>query len=248
MSMNHTVDKLRQMRLSGMVEAIREQQENPHYQELSFGERLAHLVEKEWLLREERRFARRLKEARLRQKATIEELDFHVSRGLDRAFILELAGCEWIKRYHNLIITGPTGVGKTYLACALGHRACVMGYKVRYHRVGRLLSELILARGDGSYLDAMKALSKTQLLILDDWGLNPLTREEALDLLEVIEDRYQRGSTLIISQVPVKAWHQLIGDGTIADAILDRLVHSAYRVEMEGESMRKQRSKVSTTR
>ena len=170
----------------------------PFYQELSFGERLAHLVEKERLL--------------------------------------------------NLIVTGPTGVGKTYPACALGHRACVMGYRVRYHRVGRLLSELILARGDGSYLDVMKGLSKVQLLILDDWGLNSLTREEALDLLEVIEDRHQRGSTLIISQVPVKAWHQLIGDGTIADAILDRLVHKAYRVEMEGESMRKQRSKVSTTR
>jgi len=248
MLMNHTMDKLRQMRLSGMVEAIREQQENPHYQELSFGERLGHLVEREWLLREERRFARRLREAKLRQRATVEELDFHVSRRLDRAFILDLAGCEWIRRYHNLIITGPTGVGKTYLACALGHRACVMGYRVRYHRVGRLLSELALGRGDGSYLEAMKALAKVQLLILDDWGLRPLTREEALDLLEVIEDRHQRGSTLIISQVPVEAWHKLIGDGTIADAILDRLVHNGYRVEMEGESMRKQRGKVSTVR
>jgi DNA replication protein DnaC len=248
MLMNHTMDKLRQMRLSGMVEAIREQQENPHYQELSFGERLGHLVEREWLLREERRFARRLREAKLRQRATVEELDFHVSRRLDRAFILDLAGCEWIRRYHNLIITGPTGVGKTYLACALGHRACVMGYRVRYHRVGRLLSELALGRGDGSYLEAMKVLAKVQLLILDDWGLRPLTGEEALDLLEVIEDRHQRGSTLIISQVPVEAWHQLIGDGTIADAILGRLVHSAYRVEMEGESMRKQRGKVSTVR
>jgi len=246
--MNHTMDKLRQMRLSGMVEAIRDQQENPHYQELSFGERLGHLVEREWLLREERRFARRLREAKLRQRATVEELDFHVSRRLDRAFILDLAGCEWIRRYHNLIITGPTGVGKTYLACALGHRACVMGYRVRYHRVGRLLSELALGRGDGSYLEAMKALAKVQLLILDDWGLRPLTREEALDLLEVIEDRHQMGSTLMINQVPVEAWHQLIGDGTIADDTLDRLVHNGYRVEMEGESMRKQRGKVSTVR
>lgn len=248
MLMTQTIDKLVQMRLSGMVQGIKEQTENPHYQDLSFEERLGYLVEKEWLLREERRFARRLKEATLRQKATVEEIDFHTPRNLNRAFIMELAGCEWIRRYHNLVITGPTGVGKTHLACALGHRACVMGYRVKYHRVGRLLSGLALARGDGSYLDTMKSLSKVQLLILDDWGLNQLTRAEALDLLEVIEDRNQRGSTLVISQVPVEAWYQLIGEATIADAILDRLVHNSYRVEMEGESMRKQKSKVSTPR
>ena len=232
MLMGETIDKLKAMRLSGMAQGIKEQAENPNYQDLSFEERLGHLVEMEWLLREERRFARRLKEAGLRQRATLEELDFHTPRHLNRAFIMELAGCEWIRRYHNLIITGPTGVGKTYLACALGHRACVMGYKVKYHRVSRLLSQLALAKGDGSYLNLMKSLVKAQLLILDDWGLNQLTRTQALDLLEVIEDRNQRGSTLIISQVPVEAWHQLIGEATIADAILDRLVHNAYRVEM----------------
>ena len=246
MLMTETIDKLKAMRLSGMVQGIREQTENPHYQNLSFEERLGHLVEREWLLREERRFARRLKEAGFRMRATVEELDFHAPRKLDRAFIMELAGCEWIKRYHNLIITGPTGVGKTYLACALGHRACVLGYRVKYYRVGRLLSELALARGDGSYLKLMKSLVKVELLILDDWGLKQLTKGEALDLLEVIEDRYQRGSTVIISQVPVDVWHQLIGEATIADAILDRLVHNAYQVEMEGESMRKPKSKVST--
>ena len=248
MLMVETIEKLRQMRLSGMVQGIREQSESTHYHDLSFEERLGHLVEKEWLLREERRFGRRLKEAKLRYRASMEEIDFHIHRNLNRAFIMELAGCEWIRRYHNLIITGPTGVGKTYLACALGYRACVMGYRVRYHRIGRLLSSLALSRGDGSYLEAMRSLLKAQLLILDDWGLNHLSREEALDLLEVIEDRSQRGSTLVISQVPVDAWYQLIGDGTIADAILDRLVHNAYRVEMEGESMRKERSKVSTAR
>ena len=248
MLMGETIDKLKAMRLSGMVQGIKEQAESPHYQDLSFEERLGHLVEREWLLREERRFARRLKEAGLRQRATVEELDFHVPRNLNRALIMDLAGCRWIQEHHNLIITGPTGVGKTYLACALGYRACVMGYRIKYHRVGRLLSQLALARGEGSYLDVMKSLVKVQLLILDDWGLNQLTRAQALDLLEVIEDRNQRGSTLIISQVPVEAWHQLIGEATIADAILDRLVHNAYRVEMEGESMRKQKSKVSTLR
>ena len=246
MLMTETIEKLKAMRLSGMVEGIKEQAENPHYQDLSFEERLGHLVEREWLLREERRFARRLKEAGLRTRATVEELDFHAPRKLNRAFIMELAGCEWIRRYHNLIITGPTGVGKTYIACALGHRACMMGYRVKYCRVGRLLSQLALARGDGSYLKLMKTLVKVELLILDDWGLNQLSRSEALDLLEVIEDRHQRGSTVIISQVPVEVWHQLIGEATIADAILDRLVHNAYRVEMEGESMRRQRSKVPT--
>ena len=248
MLMGESIEKLKAMRLSGMVQGIVEQRESPHYQDLSFEERLGYLVEREWLLREERRFGRRLKEAGLRQRATVEEIDFQAQRNLKRAFIMELAGCEWIRQYHNLIVTGPTGVGKTYLACALGYRACVMGYKVKYHRVGRLLSMLALSRGDGSYLATMKSLAKVQLLILDDWGLNHLSREEALDLLEVIEDRNQRGSTLVISQVPVEAWHQLIGEATIADAILDRLVHNAYRVEMDGESMRRQRSKVSTTR
>ena len=143
---------------------------------------------------------------------------------------------------------GATGVGKTYLACALGHRACVLGYRVGHHRVGRLLLQLALARGDGSCLDTTKSLAKVELLILDDWELDQLTRVEALDLLEVVEDGNQRGSTLVISQVPVKVWHQLIGDGTIAYAILGRLVHNAYRVEMEGESMRKQKSRVFTTR
>ena len=246
MLMAETIEKLKAMRLSGMVQGIKEQAENPRYQDLSFEERLGYLVEREWLLREERRFARRLKEARFRVRATVEELDFHTPRNLNRAFIMELAGCEWIRRHHNLIITGPTGVGKTYLACALGHRACVMGYRVRYHRVGRLLSQLALARGDGSYLKVMGSLVKVELLILDDWGLNQLSRLQALDLLEVVEDRYRRGSTVIISQVPVEAWHQVIGDSTIADAILDRLVHNAYRVEMKVESMRRQRSKVTS--
>jgi len=244
MLMTETIEKLKAMRLSGMVQGLKEQAENPLYGDLSFEERLGHLVEREWLLREERRLARRLKEARFRVKARIEEIDFHTPRNLNRAFIMELAGGDWIRRYHNLIITGPTGVGKTYLACALGHRACLMGYRVRYHRVGRLLSELELARGDGSYLKVMQSLVKVDVLILDDWGLNQLSRVQALDLLEVVEERYQRGSTVIISQVPVEVWHQVIGDSTIADAILDRLVHNAYRVEMEGESMRRQGGKV----
>ncbi len=246
MLVNETIDKLKAMRLSGMVQGLKEQEQNPNYQDLSFEERLGHLVEREWLLREERRFARRLKEASFRIKATVEELDFHTPRNLNRAFIMELAGCQWIKRHHNLIITGPTGVGKTYLACALGHRACVAGYRVKYYRVGRLLSKLALARGDGSYLSLMKSLVKVNLLILDDWGLNQLNKNQALDLLEVIEDRHQRCSTIVISQIPIDAWHQLIGEATIADAILDRLVHNAYRVEMKGESMRKQKGKVST--
>jgi len=244
MLMTETIEKLKAMRLSGMVQGLKEQAESPHYQDLSFEERLGHLVEREWLLREERRLARRLREAKFRVKARVEEIDFHTPRNLNRAFIMELAGGNWIRGYHNLIITGPTGVGKTYLACALGHRACLMGYRVRYHRVGRLLSQLELARGEGSYLKVMQSLVKVDVLILDDWGLNQLSRVQALDFLEVVEDRYQRGSTVIISQVPVGAWHQVIGESTIADAILDRLVHNAYRIEMEGESMRKQGGKV----
>jgi len=246
MLIQETMDKLRAMKLSGMAEELKRQLENPKYQELSFEERLGHLVEQEWLNREERRFARRLKEAKLRQKATVKEIDFHIPRNLNKSLILELSTCNWIKQKHNLIITGPTGVGKTYLACALGYRACVEGYRVRYYRLPMLLSELALSRGDGSYLKLIKALYKVQLLILDDWGLNQLTKIEALDLLEVIESRHQISSTLVVSQVPVELWHKLIGDGTVADAILDRLVHNSYRVEMKGESMRKSYSKVST--
>jgi DNA replication protein DnaC len=246
MLIQETINKLKAMKLSGMVEELKRQINTPQYQELSFEERLGHLVEQEWLNREERRFARRLKEAKLRQRATVEEIDFHTPRNLNKSLILELSTCNWLKHKHNLIITGPTGVGKTYIACALGHRACALGYRVRYYRLPMLLSELALSKGDGSYLKLIKNLSKAQLLILDDWGLNQLNKAEALDLLEVIEERHQISSTLVVSQVPVDLWYKLIGDGTVADAILDRLVHNSYRIEMEGESMRRNYSKIPT--
>lgn len=234
-----TIEKLHQLNLIGMLKALEDQASLPNVGDLSFDERFGMLVDREWDFRESRRLQRRLKEAKLRQQACIEDIDFRQPRGLDRSVVLSLSDCRWIKDGRNLLICGPTGSGKTFLSCAFGNKACRMGYKALYVRTPRLLYDVSLSKGDGSYASLMRKLEKTDLLILDDWGISPIGPEEARDILEVLEDRSQTRSTLVASQLPVGSWHDVISDKTLADAILDRLVHNAYRIELRGDSMRK---------
>lgn len=234
-----TLEKLQTLRLPGMLKALEEQQRMPDISSLGFEERLGLLIDRELTERENRRLATRLKKAKLRHSCCLEDLDFKASRGLDKPLILNLAGCTWIARGLNLLICGPTGVGKSYLACALGHKACLEDYTVLYLRLPRLFEELRLARADGRYGKLMLGYAKTDLLILDDWGLTPMTDPQRRDLLEILEDRYGKRSTIVTSQLPVTAWHEAIGDPTLADAILDRLVHNAHKIELKGDSLRK---------
>lgn len=236
-----TVDTLEELGLHAMARAYREQLENPDLQRLSFDERLSLLVDREWSARQSRRLQRRLEEAHLRLPASVEAIDFQTARGLDRALVQRLAEGRWIHEHQGVLVTGPTGVGKTFVACALGNAACRQGFRVRYFRLSRLLTELELARADGSFPRLLNRLARFDLLILDDWGLSPIEPPQARDLLEVVDDRAENRSTLVASQLPVETWHAVIRDPTLADAILDRLVHSAYRLEMRGESMRKVR-------
>jgi DNA replication protein DnaC len=242
MLIEQTLDKLNQLKLTGMAQALREQLQNPECPSLAFEDRLGLLVDREWDAKESRGLTRRLQTARLKQPATVEDLDFHTPRGLDKAGLLALAECHFIKSHHNLIITGPTGVGKSYLACAIANKACRLKYSARYFRLGNLLSTIVLARADGRYPAFMRRLERTDLLLLDDWGLYPVEQEGARDLFDVLEDRSQRGAVIIVSQIPVAHWYDLFAAPTIADAILDRLVHNAYRIDMKGESMRKRNS------
>ena len=234
-----TLEKLQTLRLPGMLKALEEQQRMPDISSLGFEERLGLLIDRELTEWENRRLATRLKKAKLRHSCCLEDLDFKASRGLDKSLILNLAGCTWIARGLNLLICGPTGVGKSYLACALGHKACLEDYTVLYLRLPRLFEELRLARGDGRYGKLMLGYAKTDLLILDDWGLTPMTDPQRRDLLEILGDRYGKRSTIVTSQLPVTAWHEAIGDPTLADAILDRLVHNAHKIELKGDSLRK---------
>ncbi len=234
-----TFQLFQQLKLTGMAHAFQQQQEQPHLQQLSFDERLALLVEREVAVREERRLQRLLQLAKLRQQACIEDIDYQHKRSLERQVVLSLSTGEWIKRHHNLHITGPTGTGKSWLACAFGNQSCRRGLSVRYERVSRLCDDLRIARGDGSYGKRLVALTKIELLILDDFGLKPLGQSERHDLLEVIEDRHGTRSTLLTSQLPIASWHEYLGDPTVADALLDRLLSNANRIELKGESMRK---------
>jgi DNA replication protein DnaC len=234
-----TLDQLRQLGLAGMARAFEELAATPSGAELDHAEWLGLLLDRELADRQDRRLKARLRYARLRHQAAVEDVDYRTARGLDRALFQKLALGGWIEQKQNLIIEGPTGVGKSWLACALGHRACRDNHSVLYQRVPRLFADLALARGDGRYARLMRALGGVKLLILDDWGLEPLGAEQRRDLLEIVEDRYGRGATLVTSQVPVDRWHDLIGDPTLADAILDRLVHNAHRVELKGSSMRR---------
>jgi DNA replication protein DnaC len=236
-----TIDLLASLGLQGMAKGFQDLQAQPEAAALPHADWLALLLEREVTLRRQKRFESRARAAGLRHQASVEDVDYRATRGLDRTLFLKLSGCDWIRARHNLLLTGPCGVGKSWLACALGHKACREDFSVVYHRAPRLFAALALARGDGRYAKLLKALARIDLLILDDWGPEKLDDEQRRDLLEIVEDRYERRSTLVTSQVPVDRWYEIIGNPTIADAILDRLVHNAYRIELTGESLRKRR-------
>jgi len=242
MLIHPTLDKLRSLRLPGMVRALEEQLQTADAAALSFEDRLGLLVDRELADRDTRRLQTRLRTARLRQPACLEDIDYRVPRGLDRGLLHALAAGRWLREHQNVLVTGPTGVGKTYVACALAHHACREGYTTRYLRIPALFRDLALARGDGRYGKLLAALTRVDLLVLDDWGLAPCTAEHRHDLLEIIEERHDRRATLVASQLPVEDWHHTIGDPTLADAILDRLIHTAYRIALKGASMRKTRA------
>jgi DNA replication protein DnaC len=245
--LNHpTFDKLLALRLSGMHQALMEQMQTPDMTALSFEERLGLLVDRESTERENRRLTTRLRQAKLRQTACIEDIDYRHPRGLDKSLMIRLVTCQWVQERQNVLITGPTGIGKTWLACALGHKACRDGWTALYLRLPRFLQELPMAKGDGRYGKLMTMLAKTDVLILDDWGLAPLSDENRRDLLELLDDRYDRRATVVTSQLPVDHWHEAIGEPTLADAILDRLVHNAYKIPLQGESMRKRQAQLTT--
>jgi len=238
--LNHpTQDKLTTMQLWGMAAALEEQLQTRDIEGLSFDERFGLLVDREMTVRHSRRMARRLKAAKLPQNACVEDIDYRHRRGLDRAVVTQLATGRWITGNQNLLITGPTGTGKSWLASALAQKACRDGLSALYLRCPRLAPELEIARGDGRYHKLLATYARTDLLLLDDWGLAPMTDSLRRDLLEILEDRYGRRSTLVTSQLPVDAWHDYLGDPTLADAILDRLVHNAHRITLKGGSMRK---------
>jgi DNA replication protein DnaC len=234
-----TMEKLYGLKLLGMAEAFKEQLQQPSIDDLSFADRFGLLVDRQWTFKEDCRMKRLLKNAKLKINACIEDIDYRTPRGIDKSVLLSLSVCRWIRNHQNLIICGPTGIGKTFLACALGNKACREGYSTFYIRAPKFFYLLALSRADGSYGSTLARLTKTNLLVLDDWGLAPLTDPERRDLLEVIEDRHGIGSTLIASQLPIENWHDHIGDPTIADAILDRLVHNAHRLNLKGGTMRK---------
>jgi DNA replication protein DnaC len=239
MSITQTIEQLREMKFSGFIEALEEQESNPEYHQLTFQERLTFLVQKEYLLRKNRQLTSRIKRANFRLDASIEGLSFRAGRNLDRERVLRLSECEWIRQRENIIITGPTGAGKSYLACAFGHRACLMGKRVKYFRFPRFLSELDIAMKAGKQLKFYSTLSKADVIIFDDWGITKIGQSHSLSLLEVLEDRYQTKSTIITAQIPVENWYDTIEDPTIADAILDRIVHHTHRFELTGQSIRK---------
>jgi len=235
-----TLDKLHELKLTGMAKALEEQlQASGPYAEMSFEERLGLLVDREDLERTDRRLKYRLRRAKLRQEASVEDLDWRHPRGLDKRLLRSLLDCRWIAEHRNLVLTGPTGTGKTYIACALAHKACREGYKALYVRCSTLLRELELARADGSYGKRLNHIAKTDVLVLDDWGLVPIGESQRRDLYEILEDRTGLRSTIVTSQYPAEKWHELLGEPTLADAILDRLIHGAHRIALTGESMRK---------
>ena len=241
-----TIEKLNELRLAIMAEAWIAQEKDPKLASLSFDERFGLLVDTEYLARDNRRLARLLKDAQLRlPNACVEDVDTSTARGIEKAMLRQLAADGWIREHLNVLISGPTGVGKSFLGCAIAQSACRRGHRVLYRRVPRLLDELALARADGSYARLLARMAKVDVLLLDDWGLSSLKEAQRHDLLEVVEDRYGRVSTIVTSQLPISKWHEWIGDPTLADAILDRLVNNAYKIELRGHTRRKE--KTSTT-
>ena len=234
-----TITQLKELKFTGMLKALEEQMRVPQMSELDFFDRLGLLVDREVAERESRRLKTRLKTAKLRQPACMEDIDYRHPRGLDKSLLASLASCQWLNYHRNILVTGPTGVGKTYIGCALAQKALREGFTAIYKRVPRLLHDLSLAKADGSYHKLMATFARTDLLVLDDWGIAALSSDHKRDILEIIEDRHGLRSTLITSQFPVEMWYEFIADPTVADAIMDRVVHNAYRIELQGESMRK---------
>jgi len=243
--LNHpTFEKLHRLRLDGMAQAFTTQLQTPEIESLRFEERLGLLLDLESTYRDNKRLSARLKIAALRQSACVEDIDYRHPRGLDKSMMTKLITGDWLREHLNCLITGPAGVGKSFIACALAHKACRDGFSARYLRMPRLLNDLSTARGDGRYRKLLAQLARTDLIVLDDFGLEPIGEEQRRDMLELIEDRYQRHATIITSQFPVEHWHELIKDPTLADAILDRLVHNSYRLALKGESMRKRKTQM----
>lgn len=235
-----TLQQLRQLKLIGLADALEVQFNQPNtYEELSFAERISLAIQQETTYRQDKRLQRLLRTAKFKVSARLEDVDYAHPRGLKQSTIAGLQNSDWITRHQNIVLTGPTGCGKTYLACALGHHACHQGYRVHYYRATRLFEQLTISHGDGSYLKLLDNIAKTELLIIDDWGLEPLSQSQKNDLLEIMEDRHNGKSTIFTSQLPTNKWHEFINDPTLADAILDRLLHNAHKLTLKGESMRK---------
>jgi len=245
MVLEETLEKLRSMKLYGMLSAMEEQRNQPEIAGLNFEDRFGLLVDQEWTYKENRRLEYRLRRAKLKIKdAAVEQIDYRIPRNLNKSILLSLTTSDWIAKKQNVIITGPTGCGKSFLACALAQKACRDGHTALYKRAPRLFQELALARADGSYGKLLQKLAGVHLLVIDDWGISTLGDLERRDFLEILEDRYNCSSTIMTSQVPVSKWHDTIGDPTLADAILDRVVHNAHKIKLKGESVRKTKGKV----
>jgi DNA replication protein DnaC len=246
---NPTLEKLQGLRLNGMARAYEEQLATADIEELGFSDRFGLLVDREMTERDNRRLKNRLARARLRHMAAVEDIDFRTPRGLERSQFTALCSCQWVRDHQNVLITGASGLGKSFLACALAQKACREGFSALYHRLPRLLPSMAIAKADGSYSKLLVTLARADVLVLDDWGIHPLTDGSRRDLLEILEDRYDQRSTIVTSQLPVSSWHDALGDATLADAILDRLVHNAHRLQLKGkESVRKTKAALALNR